>query len=152
MLRRVFLVLLLCASAACGQRLSPLAQAPRWSELDRYQETMPREEFTKLLDEVYAPGGAAKDVITVEETEATISMTLTPPATYTLRFAPPGRERYALETWRPAAALGVAPADRPLAGAKIALDAGHLGGVLAYAHAGEDEAALGIARQQVVEG
>jgi hypothetical protein len=128
MLRRLSLLLLLCASSAFAQRLSPLAQAPRWPELDGFQETMTQAEFTRLLEEVYAPGGAAKEFIAIEESSATITTTLTPPGTYTLRFAPPGQEKWPVQSWRPAASLGPAPDDQPLLGARIALDAGHLGG------------------------
>ena len=40
MFRRLLLVILLWAPAAFAQRLSPLAQAPRWEELDRFQRTV----------------------------------------------------------------------------------------------------------------
>ena len=42
-----------------GQMVSPLAKAPHWQELERFQETMTREEFVQLLDGVYAPRQAA---------------------------------------------------------------------------------------------
>lgn len=128
MFPRLSLVFLLTITAASAQRLSPLAQAPRWEELDRFQETMTRAEFVRLLDEVYAPGGAAKDCLEIDDAAATIKTTLMPPAKYTLRFAAPELERCPVQTWRPPAALGSAPPDQPLQGAKIALDAGHLGG------------------------
>lgn len=120
--------LLACGiSSAPAQRLSPLAPLPNWAELDAFQETITRAEFVQLLDTVYAPGGAARGVITVGETEAVILTSLHPPAEWRLRFAPEGAKappRY----WRPASALGPAPEEKPLVGVKIALDPGHLGG------------------------
>jgi hypothetical protein len=127
-MRRLLLLLLLVARPLCAQFLSPLATAPNWSELDRFQDTITRAEFTKLLDEVYAPGQAAKPYLEITDAAATIKKTLAPATTYTLRFAGPDVEKSTLQAWRPAAALGLAPAAKPLDGLKIALDAGHLGG------------------------
>jgi N-acetylmuramoyl-L-alanine amidase len=124
------LVALACAiSPASAQRLSPLAATPVWDELDAFHGTITRAKFVKLLETIYAPGDAARGLITVGAAEAVIRTSLQPPAEWRLRFAsdaagakaPP---RY----WRPAAALGPATAQQPLAGMKIALDPGHLGG------------------------
>ena len=41
-----------------AQHLSPLASKPDWSMLDRYQETISRDDFLRLLDTVHAPGNA----------------------------------------------------------------------------------------------
>ena len=60
---------------------------PLGSELEQYQETMTRDDFVRLLDGVYAPGGAAKEVIETQEDGAVIKTTLSPPATWKLRFA-----------------------------------------------------------------
>jgi N-acetylmuramoyl-L-alanine amidase len=112
-----------------AQRLSPLAPAPDWKELEEFQETITRAEFASLLDTVYAPDDAARGLITVGETAAIIRTSLRPAAEVQIRFAanaasatPPPRY------WRPAGTLGVAPAGKPLDGVKIALDPGHLGG------------------------
>lgn len=37
-------------------KLTSLAEKPDWSELDRFQKTMTREEFTRQLKEIYTPG------------------------------------------------------------------------------------------------
>ena len=114
---------------AGGQLLSPLAPKPNWAELDRFQETMTREEFGKLLDQVYAPGAAVKDLIELQPAAAVIKTSVTPPATWTLRFAgKPEEAKPAPRTWRTAAQMGAAPEGKPLAGVKIAIDPGHLGG------------------------
>lgn len=120
---------LLVAFEASAQRLSPLAPPPDWAALEPFQETITRAEFVRLLEDVYAPGGAAKGLIDVQGDAAVIRTTLHPPAQWRLRFAPEAATakrppRY----WRTAAELGVAPPEKPLAGVKIALDAGHLGG------------------------
>ena len=73
--------------AAFAQRLSPLTSPPEWARLEAFQETMTRDEFARLLDTVYAPGGAAAGMIEVREHDAVILKTLTPAESFTLRFA-----------------------------------------------------------------
>jgi hypothetical protein len=126
--------LCLCFSRATSeaQRLSALAERPDWSQLEAFQETITRDEFQKLLDQVYAPNGAAKGIIDVEPDAAVIKTTLTPPANWRLRFAMDAASAKAPPRfWRPAASLPEASPDQPLAGLKIALDPGHLGGAWA---------------------
>ncbi|MFM8718908.1 MAG: hypothetical protein ACKOFH_05155, partial [Chthoniobacterales bacterium] len=55
---RISLALLVLAFAANAQKLTPLAQRPDWSSLDKFQGTITKEEFTRLLTQVYAPRGA----------------------------------------------------------------------------------------------
>ena len=120
---------LLGISAAEGQRISALAGRPDWTQLDAYQETITRDEFARLLDRIYAPAGAAKGLVDVEADAAVIKTTLTPPADFRLRFAKDAASaKPAPRYWRPARQLGPAPAEQPLAGLKIALDPGHIGG------------------------
>jgi hypothetical protein len=93
---------------------------------------MTHDDFVRLLDHVYAPAGAAKGVIDVQEDAAVIKMTLTPPTEFRLRFAKDAASaKAAPRYWRSPAQLGVAPNERPLAGLKIAIDPGHLGGAWA---------------------
>ena len=120
---------LLGISAAEAQRLSALAGQPDWTQLEAFQETITREEFAHLLDRVYAPAGAAKGLVDVEADAAVIKTTLTPPAEFRLRFAKDAASaKAAPRDWRMASQLGPAPAEQPLAGVKIALDPGHIGG------------------------
>ncbi len=119
-----------CAGAA--QELSALAPKPNWAELEPYQQTITREDFTRLLAEVYAPNDAARDVIEIGPDAAQIKTSLNPPATWSLRFAGTAAEAKPAPRFRKTPAeLGPAPAGKPLAGAKIAIDAGHLGGTWA---------------------
>lgn len=120
---------LFVSGAAPAQRLSPLAPAPDWSRLEVFQETITREDFVRLLEQVYAPAGAAKGIIDVLENEAVIKTTLTPPAEFRLRFAKDAAAaKAAPRYWRAASQLSPATPEQPLAGLKIAIDAGHLGG------------------------
>ena len=127
-LATLFALLAVCGPAR-AQRLSPLAPAPDWKRLDAFQESITKEEFQRLLDTVFAPGGAGAGVIECRDSEAVIFKTLTPPETMTLRFAKDAAAAKAPPRfWRPAANLGPAPAGKPLAGVRIALDPGHIGG------------------------
>jgi hypothetical protein len=130
-MRLVLLLAFLLGSPAgslFAQQVSPLAPAPDWAELEQFQETITREEFTRLLDRIYAPGGAAKDYVAIKADAAVIKTSRKPAAELTLRFAAPGSEKRAAQPWRAASTLDPAPAGKPLQGVKIALDPGHLGG------------------------
>lgn len=125
----VLLALVSVAASAFAQRLSVLADPPDWGRLEAYQGTITRGEFVRLLETVYAPNGAAKGLIEIDGDAARIRMTLTPPTDFRLRFAEdtPSAKKTP-RSWRPASALGRAPRGKPLAGLKVAIDPGHLGG------------------------
>ncbi len=105
-------------------KTTPLGNRPDWSKLDKFQETITRERFIDLLARIYAPGDAAVGVIAVTPTMAKIQTAPGKPP-YLLRFAksPAAPPRY----WRPRSAI---PKDsgKPLAGVKITIDPGHIGG------------------------
>ncbi len=116
------------AGAAHAQRLSPLAPRPDWAELDKYQQSITREDFLYLLNRVYAPGGAWKPFIKVSDRSAAIQ-TRRGSEPFVLEFAasqetikPAGR------AWRQKAQMPARPANKPLQGVRIALDPGHIGG------------------------
>jgi N-acetylmuramoyl-L-alanine amidase len=109
---------------ASGARLSVLGREPDWTQLEQYQGTMTREDFTRLLDTVYAPGGAWKGTIEIGEIGASILTTGS--NRWVLHFAREGKkarepERY----WKPISRLPLT--QLPLSGVTIALDPGHLG-------------------------
>jgi N-acetylmuramoyl-L-alanine amidase len=115
-----------------GDHLSTLATAPEWSRLEQFQETITRDEFARLLNEVYAPNGAANGIVELHDQSATIQCTAAPPVSWTLRFAPDQHSAKPVRRfWRPASELGPAPENTPLSGAKIAIDPGHIGGASA---------------------
>lgn len=111
----------------CAQELSPLAKPPDWSRLEQFQETIARDDFIKLLDGVYAPDGAWQSTIKIEDHDALIADDAAWSRVFTLRFAK-GNAKPAPHYWRPPSKLPPFKKNKPLAGLKIALDPGHLGG------------------------
>lgn len=123
-----FPALLSIFASVAHAALSPLATPPDWFKLDPYQETITREDFVTLLDKVYAPDGAWKETITVRDTEALIK-TRPDAVPFLLRFAPSRATAKAVPSyWRSRHELPAEEAGKPLAGLKVALDPGHLGG------------------------
>ncbi len=132
-LRIIVGVYLLSPAAAPAQTLSPLGDPPDYGRLDAYQETITREEFVRLLESLYAPHGGWQSFIRVDAQAATMRKTSVPlDDLYALHFAADDAHKKPLPAafWRPRATLPPAPppADKPLAGVRIALDPGHLGG------------------------
>jgi len=120
---RIFpLILLFVAALMAGparaQHLSPLSPRPDWTQLNPYQQTITRAEFTRLLDQVYAPDGAWHDSIRITNDTAFIKTGGL--LSYKLHFADSeDSARPVPRYWHEATSL---------AGLKIALDPGHLGG------------------------
>ncbi|HZJ17170.1 MAG TPA: hypothetical protein VFD27_19105 [Chthoniobacteraceae bacterium] len=122
------------ATSASAQRLSALAPPPDWSKLEAFQETITRAEFVRLLETIYAPRQASTGLIEVDEKSAVIRKNLAPGDAFTLRFVKDQSvARPVPRFWRPKSVPPRRGSDprRPLAGIRIALDAGHLGGVWA---------------------
>jgi len=118
---------LILSSTMAWAKLSPLAPEPDWSKLNIFQETITEKEFTDLLNNVYAPNGAWKDSITIYNDSALIK-TRPGESPYLLRFAPFRAAAKPVSTyWRKAKEIPMVP-DKPLAGLKIAIDPGHIGG------------------------
>jgi N-acetylmuramoyl-L-alanine amidase len=108
--------------------ISELSPQPDWQRLDAYQNTITRAEFLRLLENVFTVSDKWKQVIEVDEAGAAIH-TGRAHTWYRLAFAIPGNPPSPVTRfWKPASALAPAPADQPLAGVHIAIDAGHLGG------------------------
>jgi hypothetical protein len=130
LLRRSLLLFLLCAAgAAAAQNISPLGQTPDWQMLEQYQETITRDEFVRQLERVYVPRGLNKELIRVEDQQVQLRLWRDKEEWFTLRFAADEKSRKPLNrSWRPAAALLRAEKGQELAGLKIAIDPGHLGG------------------------
>jgi hypothetical protein len=124
--RAALCVLVFIPAAGFSQRLTPLSHAPDWSQLDRFQETITRDEFVNLLNTVYAPNGAGAQWIKLEPNDAVIQENAK--VQFILRFAAnPGASKPVPRYWRTAASFS--PDDEhPLSGVKIAIDPGHLGG------------------------
>lgn len=126
----------LLLSAGCtgvslrGAALSPLAPQPDWSALQRYAGSITAVEFERLLRSVYVPDGSWRGWIVLSPTQALItprpgaapvSLSLAHPGSSP---APPPR------FWKSRTERSPLPG-KPLAGMRIALDPGHLGGAYA---------------------
>jgi hypothetical protein len=125
------LLMFMCVFAlpAFAQRLSSMAVEPDWGRLAAFERTITRAEFIRLLDTVYAPGGAWNGVIEVGEWEAVIYKTLTPPSKITLAFAADElSKKTAPRWWRTVAEIRRKPGAKPLDGVRLVLDPGHIGG------------------------
>lgn len=116
------------AVAGGADLLTPLARAPDWSRLEVFQETITRGDFERLLA-VYAPQGFEQGEISITTQAALVSRGSETAEVFTLRFADSAEAARPIpRPWKPAAALPTPPVDKPLAGTKIAIDPGHLGG------------------------
>ena len=110
----------------------PVARAQDWSHLEKYQESITRQEFCRLIDEVYNPGKAVYGWLNLTDEWAEFfgdreKTTLD----FTLHFAKPGQApRTVPRTFKAPAELRQlqSPANQPLKGVRIVLDPGHIGG------------------------
>jgi len=111
---------------AAEPKRSALAPAPEWSTLERFQESITRKEFVHLLESVYAPDGAWKTVVDLDEKGATLHAPGSNRPDFRLRFASDrASARPVPRYWKAAAEP---KRGKPLAGLTIAIDPGHIGG------------------------
>jgi N-acetylmuramoyl-L-alanine amidase len=109
--------------------LSALARPPDWSRLDPYQGALTRAEFELLLVSVFTTGEGWRESIRIDDAAAAIDTGEAPPhASYRLAFRTAGPRTAPARYWRTAAELPPAPAGKPLAGVRVAIDPGHIGG------------------------
>jgi hypothetical protein len=125
-LRFAFAALIALAALGFAANLSPLATKPNWKTLERYQETITRDDFVRLLQNVYASRGY-DDLIRVKDDRAEIVTDREKNSTFILRFAKENRRKPA-RYWRRVDKLPPVRAGKPLAQLRVALDPGHLGG------------------------
>jgi hypothetical protein len=123
--RGVVLVIALGITCVAAENLSPLASKPRWNYLDRYQKTITRDDFVRLLDTVYATRGYG-DLITLGHDSARIVEDRAANKFFELRFSKNEPRKVPRHYWRRIGQLH--SAKKPLAHFNIALDPGHLGG------------------------
>lgn len=117
------------ASPRSSPALSVLGEMPDWTTLNAFQNTITRTDFERLLTTVFTTGAAWKDFIEIDDMEARIRTgSVELPATFHLRFALPGLAASTPRHWKTAAELPPAPPEKPLAGLRIAIDPGHIGG------------------------
>jgi hypothetical protein len=116
-----------CMPVGAGQ-LSPLAPTPDWSAFEAYQKTITREEFSRLINQVYSIDGVFWDYADINDDRVIIySDTAKRHPLFTLHFAASEGACLPLPYHYKTQATSTDPA-QPLKGIKIALDPGHIGG------------------------
>jgi N-acetylmuramoyl-L-alanine amidase len=117
------------AGLQAAENISVLGNTPQWDVLEHYQETITRDEFAHLINDVYGTHAFAPDLIEIKDDTARILMNRDAQKFFTLRFAGVTKDlKLVPRLWRPAKSLPPAERSKPLSGLKIALDPGHLGG------------------------
>jgi len=111
-----------------GDNLGVLGTRPRWKVLEKYQQTITRDDFARLIQNVYCTHGLPADTITIDDKSARILTNRNSQKFFTLRFASDDSSLPVPRLWRPAKSLPPSTPKRPLSGLRIALDPGHLGG------------------------
>ncbi|PYL81262.1 MAG: hypothetical protein DMF23_14795, partial [Verrucomicrobia bacterium] len=100
MLRCILLLFALFNLGRLGAaEISPLADKPRWPTLDRYQKTITRDDFTRLLQNVYATRGY-DDLIQIGDDSARIVEDVAAQKIFTLRFAKGTPPKLPAHYWR----------------------------------------------------
>jgi hypothetical protein len=124
-----FLLLFLPLVPCAAEKISVLGTEPRWDVLEHYQETITRDEFANLINDVYCTHGFGRDLVEINSDTARILMNHEAQSFFTLRFAAEDAARKPVpRLWRTAKSLPPVSEEKPLSGLKIALDPGHLGG------------------------
>jgi hypothetical protein len=112
-----------------ADNLGILGSKPKWEVIERYNNTITRDEFAHLINDVYCTHRIPPDLIKIDNESAQIMTNRESGKIVTLHFAPDADSKARVpRLWRPAKSLAHAKSSKPLAGLRIALDPGHLGG------------------------
>ncbi|NWK54617.1 N-acetylmuramoyl-L-alanine amidase [Verrucomicrobiaceae bacterium N1E253] len=112
--------------------LADLGTRPDWHMLDLWQETITRENFTRLLTQIYTVDDSWKRYITIKPDHAVIRTDTTKPNTYyELKFSHGYNDSSPDRSWKSIDDLPPATTNKPLADLRIAIDPGHIGGEFA---------------------
>src|SRR5947207_14679646 len=115
--------------ALAADNLGVLGSKPKWDVLENYQGTSAHDECAYLINDVYCTHGFAPDLIKIDNEAAQILTNRESHNVFTLHFAPDANSKARIpRLWRPAKSLPTAKSGKPLAGLRVALDPGHLGG------------------------
>jgi hypothetical protein len=124
-----FVLLFVTPALQAADYIGVLGNKPKWSVLEHYQETITRDEFTRLIQNIYCTHGLVPDLIEVNTDTARILTNRDSQSFFTLRFAKNDASRNPVpRLWHAAKFLPSTKANKPLLGLRIALDPGHLGG------------------------
>ena len=125
--RRCLQLSLLGVSSGLAAQLSPLAPQPDWDSIGRYSGTITAAGFERLLQQVYVPDGSWRGWISLTPGEAVITPRAGA-APIILPLASPGNTpKIPPRFWKERGQRFPQPG-KPLAGLRIAIDPGHLGG------------------------
>ena len=120
---------ILSGNSQAADNLGILGSHPKWAVLEKYQETITHDEFTRLIQDVYCTHGFAQDLIEINENTARILINRKAQKFFTLRFAENDASCNPVpHLWRAAKSFPPAKPEKPLSGLRLALDPGHLGG------------------------
>ena len=120
---------MLADAAGAADNVGILGTKPKWEILENYERTITQDEFAHLINDVYCTHGVPDELIKIDNDAAQIVTTSEPKKVFTLQFAPDADSKAHIpRLWRPAKSLPPAEPEKPLAGLRIALDPGHLGG------------------------
>ena len=120
---------ILSGLAHAADNLGVLGSKPKWDVFENYQRTITHDEFVHLINDVYCTHGFPPDLIRIDNDAAQILANRESHNVFTLHFAPDLNSKEQIpRLWHPAKSLPSAKSDKPLAGLRIALDPGHLGG------------------------
>src|SRR5262249_58645144 len=75
------------AGLQAADNVSVLGNRPRWDVLEHYQQTITRDEFTHLINDVYGTHGFASDLIEIMDEETRILMNREGQEFFTFRLA-----------------------------------------------------------------
>jgi hypothetical protein len=115
--------------AGAVDNIGILGRKPKWEVLENYQRSITHDEFAHLINDVYCTHGIPDDLIKIDSDFAQIVSNRDSGKVFTLQFAPDeNSEARVPRLWRPAKSLLPTKPNKPLAGLRIALDPGHLGG------------------------
>src|SRR5205807_134312 len=118
-----------CGRAGTADNHGILGSKPKWDVLENYQRTITHDEFAHLINDVYCTHGIPGDLIKIDNDAAQIVTDRASQKTFTLHFAPDLDSKVRVpRLWRPAKSFSPPRTNKPLAGLRIALDPGHLGG------------------------
>jgi len=117
------------AKSSVSPALLVLGKPPDWTTLEKFQNTITREDFERLLTTVFTVGEAWKELIEIDETAAHIRINGPQDSeVFHLRFASPAHTQATPRDWKSTTDLPPAPPGKPLDGLHIAIDPGHIGG------------------------
>lgn len=114
---------------AYAAHLSDLGVEPDWRVLDVYQFSISKDDFVRLLEEVYTMRGDWKKWVELSDDYAVIrTHALDDSLTYQLHFSTDERKEEVTKYWRAKSAIKHSDVDLPLEGVRIVIDPGHIGG------------------------